>query len=98
MVVSGIRIVKTPFQAPTANAYAERFVRSIEDECLQRVIPFGERHLLRTRATYLAHYHRERNHQGLGTELIDREPSVAGGRIRRRQRLGGLLNYYVRAA
>ena len=95
---SGIRIVQTPFQAPNANAYAERVVRSIKDECLHRVIPFGERHLRRTLATSLAHYHRERNHQGLGHELIDREPSVAGGRIRRRQRLGGLLNYYVRAA
>ena len=45
---AGIRVVQTPFQAPNANAYAERFVRSIKDECLHRVIPFGERHLRRT--------------------------------------------------
>jgi putative transposase len=94
-----IRVVQTPYQAPNANAYAERFVRSIKEECLNRVIPFGERHLRRTIAEYVAHYHRERNHQGLANELI--ESASAGerlGRIRRRPRLGGLLNYYDRAA
>jgi putative transposase len=50
---AGIRIVQTPFQAPNANAYAERFVRSIKHECLSRVIPFGERHLRRTIAEYV---------------------------------------------
>jgi putative transposase len=96
---AGIRVVQTPFQAPNANAYAERFVRSIKHECLNRVIPFGEGHLRRAIAEFLEHYHGERNHQGLGNELIDGAPPVEGGhRIRRRQRLGGLLNYYVRAA
>jgi putative transposase len=96
---AGIRVVQTPFQAPNANAYAERFVRSIKHECLNRVIPLGERHLCRTIAAYVEHYHSERNHQGLGNELIDGAPPVeAGHRIRRRQRLGGLLNYYCRAA
>ena len=56
----GIRVVQTPYQAPNANAYAERFVRSIKDECLNRVIPFGERHLRRTIAECVEHYHRER--------------------------------------
>ena len=93
---AGIRVVQTPFQAPNANAYAERFVRSIKHECLNRVIPFGERHLRRTIAEYVEHYHRERNHQGLENELIEGAPAVEPvGRIRRRQRLGGLLNYYV---
>ena len=96
---AGIRVVQTPFQAPNANAYAERFVRSIKHECLNRVIPFGERHLRRTIAEFVAHYHRERNHQGLGNELIAGAAPIAGvDRIRRRQRLGGLLNYYCRAA
>ena len=82
-----------------ANAYAERFVRSIKDECLHRVIPFGERHLRRTIAEYVEHYHRERNHQGIKNELIAGGPPTAPvGRIRRRPRLGGLLNYYYRAA
>ena len=96
---AGIRVVQTPYQAPNANAYAERFVRSIKQECLSRVIPFGERHLRRTIAQYLEHYHRERNHQGLGNALIDdRTHGPTGKRIRRRPRLGGLLNYYERAA
>jgi putative transposase len=63
------------------------------------VIPFGERHLRRTLAEFMEHYHRERNHQGLENALIeDRRPPEAGGAIRRRPRLGGLLNYYSRAA
>ena len=96
---AGIRVVQTPFQAPNANAYAERFVRSIKHECLNRVIPFGERHLRRMITEFIEHYHRERNHQGLGNELIDGAPPVnALHRIHRRQRLGGLLNYYARAA
>jgi putative transposase len=56
----GIRVVQTPYQAPNANAYAERFVRSIKHECLNRVIPFGERHLRRTLAEFVEHYHGER--------------------------------------
>ena len=96
----GIRVVQTPLQAPNFNAYAERFVRSIKQECLNRVVPFGDRHLRWMIAEYVAHYHRERNHQGRANELIERLPTGAGnlGRIRRRQRLGGLLNYYCRAA
>ena len=96
---SGIQVVQTPFQAPNANAYAERFVRSIKHECLNQVIPFGARHLRRTIAEYAAHYHGERNHQGLGNELIEGASEVGRvGRVRRRPRLGGLLNYYCRAA
>jgi putative transposase len=96
---SGIRIVQTPFQAPNANAYAERFVRSIKDECLSRVILFGERRLRRTLTEFIEHYPDERNHQGLGNELIDPvSPTRGTGRVRRRGRLGGLLNYYYRAA
>ena len=96
---AGIYVVQTPYQAPNANAYAERFVRSIKEECLNREIPFGERHLRRTIAEYIEHYHTERNHQGLGNELLGGAPLVDGaGRIRRRQRLGELLNYYCRAA
>jgi len=96
---SGVCVVQTPFQAPNANAYAERFVRSIKSECLDRLILLGEDHLRRTLAEFVAHYHRERNHQGLGNALIDRQTRTpSGGRIRRWQRLGGLLNYYDRAA
>jgi hypothetical protein len=96
---AGIRVVQTPYQAPNANAYTERFVRSIKEEYLSRVIPFGERHLRRTIAEFVTHYHGERNHQGLRNELTEDAPAGDPvGRIRRRQRLGGLLNYYYRAA
>ena len=96
---AGIRVVQTPYQAPNANAYAERFVRTIKEECLDRMIPFGERHLRHTIAEFVAHYHQERNHQGLENELIERAPPGGTvGRIHRLQRLGGLLNYYTRAA
>ena len=61
---AGIRVVLTPVRAPNANAYAERFVRSIKEECLDRMIPVGERHFRRAVAEFVAHYHCERNHQG----------------------------------
>ena len=96
---AGLRVVQTPLRAPNANAYAERFVRSIKEECLDRIIPIGERHFRRAVSDFVAHYHRERNHQGLGNRLIESAGRVqAEGRIRRRARLGGLLNYYERAA
>jgi hypothetical protein len=66
-----IRVVRTPYRAPNANAYAERFVRSITEECLSRLIPLGERHHRRAVAEFVAHYHRERNHQGLDNDLIE---------------------------
>jgi putative transposase len=89
---AGIRVVQTPFQAPNANAYAERFVRSIKQECLNRMIPLGERHLRWTIAEYVEDYHRERNHQGIQNELIAGAPATRiGGRIRCHPRLGGLL-------
>jgi putative transposase len=63
------------------------------------MIPLGERHLRQTIAEFVAHYHGERNHQGLGNELIDRpRPQRSAGPVRSRSRGGGLLNYYYRAA
>jgi putative transposase len=73
-------------------------VRSIKEECLNRIVPLGERHFRRTVAEYVEHYHRERNHQGLVNELIDPVPSGCVGRVCRRPRLGGLWNYDARAA
>ena len=96
---AGIRVVLTPERAPNANAYAERFVRSIKEECLDRMIPLGERHFRRAITEFVEHYHLERNHQGLDNRLITGTPTAdAAGRVRRRSRLGGLLNYYERAA
>ena len=95
---AGIRLLRTPYQAPNANAHAERFVRSIKSECLDRLILFGEDHLRRAVSQYLEHYHRERNHQGLGNELIEGREQPATGEVVRDERLGGLLNFYRRAA
>jgi transposase InsO family protein len=96
---AGIRAVLTPARAPNANAYAERFVRSIKEECLDRMIPLGERHFRRAVTEFVEHYHLERNHQGLDNRLIAGTPATdVAGRVRRRSRLGGLLNYYERAA
>ena len=96
---AGVRVVLTPFQAPNANAYAERFVRSLREECLDHLILFGERRLLRALDEFVEHYHTERNHQGLGNDLIVRERrSGRGTRVRCEERLGGVLRYYHRAA
>ena len=97
--MAGVRMVRTPASAPNCNPYAERFVRSIKEECLNRIVPLGERHLRRALAEYVTHYHGERNHQGLGNELINR-PSAqrTRGPVRRRQRMGGILTYYYRSA
>jgi len=96
---AGIRVVLIPERAPNANAYAERFVRSIKEECLGRIIPIGERHFRRAIREYVEHYHREGNHQGLENRLVTGRPvSDATGRVQRRSRLGGLLNFYQRAA
>jgi putative transposase len=56
---SDVRVIRTPFRAPNCNAHAERFVRSIKEECLNRVIPLGEQHFRRTLAEFVVHYHRE---------------------------------------
>ena len=80
--------------------YSERFVRSIKDECLERMIFVGQASLRRAIGEYMAHYHEERNHQGLNNTLIRAESRDAANDafIHRRQRLGGMLNYYYRAA
>ena len=67
----GVEAVVYPPRAPNCSPYAERFVRSIKEECLDRVIPIGVASLRRAVTEYIAHYHIERNHQGLGNRLID---------------------------
>jgi transposase InsO family protein len=96
----GVTSVKLPPQSPNLNAYAERFVRSIKESCLERLILFGETSLRAAMREFLVHYHRERHHQGLGNRLIIPEASgvITHGTVHRRQRLGGMLNYYYRAA
>src|SRR5438067_1213705 len=77
---AGIRVAQTLFHAPNANAHVERFVRSIKEECLDRMILLGERHFQRAVTEFVAHYHRERNHQGLENALIDGAPVTGTGR------------------
>jgi len=95
----GVQCVKLPPRSPNLNAHAERFVRSIKESCLNRLILFGEHSLRRAIHEFVAHYHLERNHQGIGNRLITSTiDQCAIGVISRRERLGGLLNYYYRAA
>ena len=96
---AGVERVVLPPRSPNLNAYAERWVRSIKEECLARVILFGEAALSRTLHEYVEYYHYERNHQGKGNVLLF--PAVSrgteqAGPIRCRERLGGLLKYYER--
>jgi putative transposase len=96
----GVQSVKLPPCSPNLNAYAERFVRTIKESCLERLILFGEGSLRKAIREFVDHYHRERNHQGLGNRLIvEEEPHARSeGAVRCRQRLGGMLNYYYRQA
>ena len=97
---AGVESVKLPPRSPNLNAYAERFVRSIKESCLNRMIFFGEESLRTAIQNFIGHYHRERNHQGLANKLISPEPGHLAntGDVQRRQRLGGMLNYYFRIA
>jgi len=71
----------------------------VNEECLKRIVPLGKRHLRKTLHEFATHYHRERNHQGLANALIERPPAQRRmGAVRRRQRVGGILNYYFRLA
>jgi putative transposase len=96
----GIGVIRLPPRSPNLNAYAERFVRSVKEECLSKIIPIGPGMLARSLREYVNHYHRERNHQGIGNRLIT--PMATrhhlAQAIVRRQRLGGILNFYQRAA
>ena len=97
---AGVESVKLPPRSPNLNAHAERFVRSIKESCLGRLILFGESSLRTAVQNFVTHYHSERNHQGLGNRLIFPDAAAVGtaGVIQRRERLGGRLNYYYRAA
>ena len=96
----GTEVIRLPPRSPNLNAYAERFVRSIKEECLGKMIFVGQASLSRAITQYMTHFHAERNHQGLENRLIRQQPGFAmdDGIVHRRQRLGGVLNYYCRAA
>jgi len=77
----GVEVVRLPARSPNLNAFAERFVLSIKSECLDRIVPLGERHLRRTVSEFVEHYHRERNHQGLEVRTTEQ----MGGSVSRRR-------------
>ena len=99
-----VKPLKLPARSPNLNAFAERWVRSVKEECLSRLIFFGEHSLRRALTEYIDHFHRERTHQGKGNKLLFPAPHGPVQRCRRgtvqcKERLGGLLRYYeARAA
>jgi putative transposase len=98
--MGGVEPVALPPRSPNLNAYSERWVRSVQAECLSKLILFGERSLRRALQNYLVHYHQERNHQGKNNVLLS--PEVRASRpadaVQCRERLGGLLRYCHREA
>jgi transposase InsO family protein len=96
----GIDTLILPPRSPNLNAFAERWVRSVKEECLSKLILFGEASLHRALTEFVVQYHCERNHQGKGNALLFPAPSLQTPRrrVRCRERLGGLLRYYWRAA
>jgi hypothetical protein len=99
----GVRVIGTPIRAPRANAFAERFVRTVRRECLDHVLIYGRRHLERVLGDYVAHYVAERPHRGLSLAVPagDRTPQVRATTrmpVERRDVLGGLIHEYRWAA
>jgi transposase InsO family protein len=98
----GVRILKTPIRAPRANAYAERWVRTVRTECLDWMLVLGRRHLERVLLTYEAHYNQGRPHRSLDLKTPEpqRDPAAPseGVRVRRRDVLGGFIHEYELAA
>jgi putative transposase len=96
----GIEALKTPVRSPQANAFAERWVRTVRDDCLDHLLIFGRRHLEAVVAEYLRHYNRARPHRGI--DLEPPEPATVHqtrtGTIRRRDVLGGVIHEYEHAA
>jgi hypothetical protein len=98
----GTKPLQLPARSPNLNAYAERCVRSAKEECLSKLILFGEASLRRALSEFIDHFHAERNHQRKDNVLLFPSEKVGEhktrNRIRCRERLGGLLKYYTNAA
>jgi putative transposase len=97
----GINVIQTPIRAPQANAYAERFVRTVRAECLDWLLIIGRRHPEHVLRSYTIHYNREHPHRGLALltpEATDATDPPTVGTIERRDRLGGLIHEYHRSA
>ncbi len=102
--LEGIETVLTPYRYPKANAFAERWVRTVGDECLDRLLIIGEGHLRRVLSEYTEYYNRRRAHQGIGQRIPvpDSETRAAKPAARspvglgRREMLGGIIHDYYR--
>jgi len=97
----GITPVKLPARSPNLNSFAERWVKSVKEECLSKLILFGEKSLRHALREYVVHHHHERNHQGKENLLLfpaSEELHQSEGKVRSRERLGGLLRFYHREA
>lgn len=97
---AGATPVRIPASSPNCNVIGERFVLSIKSECLDRFVLFGTDSLRRATSEFVVQYLSERNHKGIGNQLIALTAIVGSviGRVRKKERLGGLLNVYRRAA
>ena len=97
---AGIAVVKLPPHSPNLNAFAKRFVKTIKTECVEEFVLFGEDSLHHVIREYLAHYHAERNHQGIDNAIPFPDPRLEAreGAVAKTERLGGLLNFYHRQA
>lgn len=97
-----MKVIKIPIRAPRANAFAERWVRTVRAECLDWILVFGRRHLERLLWVYASHYNAGRPHRGLDLTTLDQRPVPASRaeaiRIQRRDALGGLIHEYELAA
>jgi hypothetical protein len=91
-----VKCLRLPARSPDLNSIAERFVLSIKSECLSKLVPLGERHLRRAVSEYVVHYHRERNHQGLGQPAAC--TSRTGGATGQQRRAGRVPRTAGRAA
>jgi putative transposase len=102
IIASGqVEPLTLPARCPNLNAFAERWVRSVKEECLSKVILLGECSLRRALKEYVEHYHVERNHQGKGNVLLfprDTDIPHEPQSVQCRERLGGLLRYYHQEA
>ena len=102
LAAGGVKCLPLPARSPNLNAFAERWVRSVKEGCLSKLILFGEASLHRALGEYVKHFHAERNHQGKGNVILflTTDPAVPGraGPVRCRGRLGGLLKYHHREA
>ena len=103
IVKSGhVEPLKLPARSQNLNAYAERWVKSVKEECLSKLILFGEKSLRRALCEYLIHFHTERNHQGKDNVLLfpaaTQTKNRVDGSVGCKERLGGLLKYYHRDA